>query len=151
MLTCTWASAALHFSLSLLPACRYDKYCPFYKSVDMLRNMIAFYTAANEAVERTAAGGGAGAEAGVGKITFNVIKARLGDLLYKLRWVGRRVGVALAGWRSSVGKGEWGGRQGGISQGRGVSHCAAGAKLHAALRLLGAALGHPPKPPPCTR
>ena len=36
---------------------RYDKYCPFFKSMDMLRNMIAFYDAANEAVERTAAGG----------------------------------------------------------------------------------------------
>lgn len=43
------------------PLFRYDKYCPFYKSVDMLRNMIAFYDAANEAVERTAA---AGAEVG---------------------------------------------------------------------------------------
>lgn len=42
---------------------RYDKYCPFYKSVDMLRNMIAFYDAANDAVERTAA---SGAEVGKG-------------------------------------------------------------------------------------
>ena len=46
----------------------------------MLRNMITFYNCANEAVERTAAGGG-----GEGaKITYNVVKARLGDLLYKL-------------------------------------------------------------------
>ena len=30
-------------------------YCPFYKSVDMLRNMIAFYDCANDVVERTAA------------------------------------------------------------------------------------------------
>jgi hypothetical protein len=66
---------------------RYDKYCPFYKSVDMLRNMITFYTAANDAVERTASGGSgsAGAEGG-GRVTYNVIKARLGDLLYKLRY-----------------------------------------------------------------
>jgi V-type H+-transporting ATPase subunit A len=56
----------------------YDKYCPFYKSVEMLRNMIAFYDAANGAVERTAAGG-----AGQ-RVTFNAMKARLGDLLYKL-------------------------------------------------------------------
>lgn len=64
---------------------KYDKYCPFYKSVDMLRNMITFYTAANDAVERTASGGSgsAGAEGG-GRVTYNVIKARLGDLLYKL-------------------------------------------------------------------
>lgn len=115
--------------------CRYDKYCPFYKSVDMLRNMIAFYDTALGAIganrgrvarmctfacvrgscqcmegrlgslalaaarpsvvqhcacsrtpcpparaERTAASTGDG-----GKITYNVIKARLGDLLYKLR------------------------------------------------------------------
>ena len=58
------------------PACRYDKYCPFYKSCDMLRNMITFYEAANEAVERTASAGGDAA--GGPKLTYNVIKARLG-------------------------------------------------------------------------
>lgn len=58
---------------------KYDKYCPFHKTVDMLRNMIAFHQAANSAVERTASGGGDGA-----KITYNVIKSRLGDLIYKL-------------------------------------------------------------------
>lgn len=45
------------FAAALICLCRYDKYCPFYKSVDMLRNMIAFYDAANEVVERTAASG----------------------------------------------------------------------------------------------
>lgn len=54
----------------------YDKYCPFYKSVWMLRNIVAFHTLANAAVERTA-----GEER---KITFNVIKARMGDLLYRI-------------------------------------------------------------------
>lgn len=58
---------------------KYDRYCPFHKTVDMLRNMIAFYNAANTAVERTSAGGSDG-----GKITYNVIKNRLGDLIYKL-------------------------------------------------------------------
>lgn len=58
---------------------KYDKYCPFYKTVDTLRNMIAFAEAANGAVERTASGGTSGQ-----KITYNVIKNRLGDLLYKL-------------------------------------------------------------------
>lgn len=48
----------------------------------MLRNMISFYQLANEAVERTAAGGAGGADGQ--RITFNVIKARLGDVLYKL-------------------------------------------------------------------
>lgn len=50
----------------------------------MLRNMITFYTCANEAVERTAAA--AGADGGA-KLGFNVIKSRLSDLLYKLRCV----------------------------------------------------------------
>jgi V-type H+-transporting ATPase subunit A len=58
---------------------KYDKYCPFYKTTDMLRNMIAYAEAANGAVERTAAGGTDGQ-----KITFNVIKNRLGDLIHKL-------------------------------------------------------------------
>lgn len=64
---------------------KYDRYCPFHKTVDMLRNMIAFHHAANAAVERTSAGvgGGNGAHGG-GKITYNVIKNRLGDLIYKL-------------------------------------------------------------------
>ena len=56
----------------------YDRYCPFYKTVEMLRNIIAFYECASAAVGR------AGGAAGGGKVTFNLIKARLGDLLYKL-------------------------------------------------------------------
>ena len=51
----------------------------------MLRNMIAFYHGANEAVERTAAGGADGQ-----RITYNVIKNRLSDVLYKLRCFGGR-------------------------------------------------------------
>lgn len=54
---------------------------PLPQSVAMLRNMISFYHMANEAVERTAAGGADGQ-----RITYNVIKNRLGDVLYKLRW-----------------------------------------------------------------
>lgn len=59
---------------------KYDKYCPFYKTVDMLRNMIAFYEAANSAVERSAASASGDGQ----RLTFNVIKNRLGELLYKL-------------------------------------------------------------------
>ena len=59
---------------------KYDKYCPFYKTIDVLRNMIAFSEAANGCIERTASSGGTDGQ----KITFNVIKNRLGDLLYKL-------------------------------------------------------------------
>mmetsp|Transcript_3883 Transcript_3883/g.11248 ORF Transcript_3883/g.11248 Transcript_3883/m.11248 type:complete len:614 (+) Transcript_3883:142-1983(+) len=57
----------------------YDKYCPFYKSVAMLKNIVAFHELANQAVERTA-----GATSADHKITFNAIKARLSDLMYKL-------------------------------------------------------------------
>ena len=56
---------------------KYDKFCPFYKSVWMLKNMIKFYTLATQSVERTANRDGP-------KITLAVIKARMGDLLYKI-------------------------------------------------------------------
>lgn len=49
----------------------YDKYCPFYKSVEMMKNMVAFHRLATQAVERTAAGNAEGH-----KITFNLIKSR---------------------------------------------------------------------------
>nr|CAB3471079.1 unnamed protein product [Digitaria exilis] len=55
----------------------YDKYCPFYKSVWMMRNIIHFNTLANQAVERAAGADGQ-------KITYSVIKHRLGDLFYRL-------------------------------------------------------------------
>lgn len=58
---------------------KYDKYCPFYKTSNMLRNMITFYDVANEAIERSSASGSDSQ-----KLTYNVIKNRLGDLLYKL-------------------------------------------------------------------
>mmetsp|Transcript_24320 Transcript_24320/g.67617 ORF Transcript_24320/g.67617 Transcript_24320/m.67617 type:complete len:616 (-) Transcript_24320:156-2003(-) len=57
---------------------KYDKYCPFYKAVAMLKNIILFYDLSNAAVEKTSSGGDSG------KITLNVIKQRMGDLLYKL-------------------------------------------------------------------
>jgi len=56
---------------------KYDKFCPFYKSVWMLRNIVKFYTLATQSVERTANKEGS-------KITLNVIKQRMGDLLYKI-------------------------------------------------------------------
>ena len=49
------------------------------QSVGMLKNIVAFHTLANSAVERTASGGADGQ-----KITFNIIKQRLSDLLYKI-------------------------------------------------------------------
>ena len=61
----------------------YDKTCPLYKSAGMLRNIIAFYTLATAAVERTTGSAG-GALGGSDRITFNQIKAQLGDLMYKV-------------------------------------------------------------------
>jgi len=58
---------------------KFDKYCPFYKSVEMLKNIVAFHTLATSAVERTAGGGADGQ-----KITYNIIKQRMGDLMYKI-------------------------------------------------------------------
>jgi hypothetical protein len=49
----------------------YDRYCPFYKSVEMMKTMTAFHRLATQAIERTAAGNAEGA-----KITFNLIKSR---------------------------------------------------------------------------
>ncbi|KAB1199071.1 V-type proton ATPase catalytic subunit A [Morella rubra] len=55
----------------------YDKFCPFYKSVWMMRNIIHFYNLANQAVERAAGMDGQ-------KISYSLIKHRLGDLFYRL-------------------------------------------------------------------
>ncbi|XP_042478745.1 V-type proton ATPase catalytic subunit A-like [Macadamia integrifolia] len=55
----------------------YDKFCPFYKSVWMMRNIIHFYNLANQAVER-----GAGMDGQ--KITYSLIKHKMGDLFYRL-------------------------------------------------------------------
>ncbi|KAI9222942.1 ATP synthase alpha/beta family, nucleotide-binding domain-containing protein [Blastocladiella britannica] len=51
----------------------YDRFCPFYKTVWMLRNLMAFYDAATHAVEVTNS-----------QITWARIKDSLGDLVYKL-------------------------------------------------------------------
>lgn len=54
----------------------YDKYCPFYKAVGMMKNMIAFYDMARHAVESTAQSDN--------KITWAIIRDNMGDILYKL-------------------------------------------------------------------
>jgi V-type H+-transporting ATPase subunit A len=53
----------------------YDRFCPFYKTVWMLRNMILFFTLAQKAVE-----GGSDDR----KITFAAIRSSMGDLIYKI-------------------------------------------------------------------
>lgn len=54
----------------------YDRFCPFYKSVGMLRNMIGFYDMAKNAVESTAQS--------ENRVTWALIREAMGDLLYQL-------------------------------------------------------------------
>jgi len=54
----------------------YDKYCPFYKTVGMLRNIVAFYDLARHSVETTSQS--------ENKITWNVIREAMGNILYQL-------------------------------------------------------------------
>merc|ERR1719320_1053480 len=54
----------------------YDRYCPFYKTVGMLKNIVAFYDLARHSVESTAQSDN--------KITWNVIRESMGQTIYKL-------------------------------------------------------------------
>uniref|UniRef100_A0A1B0FMG5 H(+)-transporting two-sector ATPase n=1 Tax=Glossina morsitans morsitans TaxID=37546 RepID=A0A1B0FMG5_GLOMM len=54
----------------------YDCYCPFYKTFGMLKNMIAFYDLARNAVEQTAQM--------ENRITWTKIQQFMGSLLYRL-------------------------------------------------------------------
>ncbi|KPJ17305.1 V-type proton ATPase catalytic subunit A [Papilio machaon] len=54
----------------------YDRFCPFYKTVGMLKNMIAFYDMSRHAVESTAQSDN--------KVTWNVIRDAMGNVLYQL-------------------------------------------------------------------
>merc|ERR1712060_731772 len=54
----------------------YDRNCPFYKTVGMLKNMISFYDLALYAVESTTQS--------ENKITWGVIKEAMGNILYQL-------------------------------------------------------------------
>jgi len=54
----------------------YDRYCPFYKTVGMMKNMIHFYDLSRNAVDSTSEN--------ENKVTWNVIKEGCGDLLYQL-------------------------------------------------------------------
>mmetsp|Transcript_25498 Transcript_25498/g.76868 ORF Transcript_25498/g.76868 Transcript_25498/m.76868 type:complete len:617 (+) Transcript_25498:35-1885(+) len=59
----------------------YDKFCPFYKTVGMIKNFVYFYDTARHACESTAQS--------ENKITLNIIidamkKTPAGDLIYKL-------------------------------------------------------------------
>lgn len=54
----------------------YDRFCPFYKTVGMMRNMIGFYDMAQKSVEMTAQSDN--------KITWGKIRDNMSDLLYQL-------------------------------------------------------------------
>lgn len=54
----------------------YDRFCPFYKTVGMLSNIIAFYEMARHAVETTAHADN--------KITWSILKEHMGENLYAL-------------------------------------------------------------------
>ncbi|MBN3294776.1 VATA ATPase, partial [Polypterus senegalus] len=55
---------------------QYDRFCPFYKSVGMLQNIVGFYDMARHAVESTS-------HSDV-KVTWALIRETMGDILYKL-------------------------------------------------------------------
>ena len=54
----------------------YDRFCPFYKTSGMLRNIIGFYDMARHAVETTAQS--------EHKITWGTIREAMGDTMYQL-------------------------------------------------------------------
>lgn len=54
----------------------YDRYCPFYKTVGMLKNIVAFYDLARHSVESTAQSDR--------KITWNVIREAMSQIMYQL-------------------------------------------------------------------
>jgi len=54
----------------------YDRFCPFYKAVGMLKNIITFYDLARHAVESTALN--------ENKITWATIRDHMSDIIYKV-------------------------------------------------------------------
>lgn len=52
------------------------RFCPFYKTVGILSNMISFYDLARHAVESTAQSDN--------KITWAMIREHMGEILYKI-------------------------------------------------------------------
>uniref|UniRef100_A0A7S2Z696 H(+)-transporting two-sector ATPase n=1 Tax=Chloropicon laureae TaxID=464258 RepID=A0A7S2Z696_9CHLO len=69
----------------------YDKFCPLYKSVWMMRNICTFNKLANDCIERSLQAHRMNRDSGKGsggimksRVSFNIIKQSLGDLLYRL-------------------------------------------------------------------
>jgi vacuolar-type H+-ATPase catalytic subunit A/Vma1 len=61
-----------YYSVSIL-TCRF---CPFYKTTGMMRNIIGFYDFSRHAVESTAQSDN--------KITWGIIREAMNDIMYKL-------------------------------------------------------------------
>ena len=79
-------------NVDLLTLCIYQyifviRYCPFYKTVGMLRNMIAFYDLARHGVETTAQSDN--------KITWSVIREAMSDIMYQLASMKFKVEIYL--------------------------------------------------------
>lgn len=53
----------------------YDRFCPFYKTVGMLKNMIGFYDSAKNVIDSNKSDN---------KITYAMIKESMGDVMYQL-------------------------------------------------------------------
>lgn len=54
----------------------YDRFCPFYKTSGMLKNIITFYDLARHVVDSTAQS--------ENRITWNVIREAMNDIMYQL-------------------------------------------------------------------
>lgn len=52
------------------------RFCPFYKAVGMLKNIIGFYDLSRHSIESTAQQ--------ENKVTWTIIRDSMGDILYKL-------------------------------------------------------------------
>ena len=55
---------------------QFDRYCPFYKTVGMLNNIVTFYNLAQQSVERT--------QQSENKVTWAMIKESCNDIIFKL-------------------------------------------------------------------
>lgn len=69
-----WMSLPREIPTSFCPW--FCRFCPFYKTVGILSNTIAFYDMARHAVESTAQSDN--------KITWAMIREHLGEILYKI-------------------------------------------------------------------
>ena len=55
---------------------QFDRYCPFYKTVGMLNNIVTFYNLAQQIVERT--------QQSENKVTWAMIRESCSDVIFKL-------------------------------------------------------------------